>query len=492
MSTTWLVSFERIEAQNRAAADLFRFWAYIDHQNLDFELIQDSKGSLKAPARLATTVATRSQFLDAIGYLMECSFIKSVGRDRWSLHPVLHKWACVYLKEALDPEFVIWSVVSVGSKARKRGSVDYWDAGAHFCAHASHIIDTLNVTNIEIEPGRSNAFLNRLIGLSRLCIAHETNVKKAEEILLLAVEPFRSEALALGPRNPAVDSESSLRALNCLANLYASRGPRVKAVHLYYDLILKLQHPQSTKDSWLHDVCENIIMIGSSDIFREHQLDDGKFTPRTRELLNFMQRINSAGTMLESKQLENAAILYDELRTDMVLTSNDKRSVKVWMASAMCYAQLKQYDKAANLFELVHPVAKTMRGGERNVLTLDILNNYGIVCLKLGLLDKAESLLNAAEQGLRSRRGYSDGLYLNATENLGQLFMKKGDYAKSRSIFGVCLQEATGPLGDRVPRIRMQIEMTEHYQNQSASRTSRVQRSQYHSLTRSSDLGLVV
>ena len=135
---------------------------------------------------------------------------------------------------------------------------------------------------------------------------------------------------------------------------------------------------------------------------------------------------------------------------------------QVWKDAAVCHAQHDDFGKARDIFEEVLPVAMTLKGGETNALTLDILNNYGKVCRKLGEFEKAEYLLNAAVQSLQSRKGTGDGLYLNAAENLGNLLADKGSHRRAREIFELCLTEAKGYDPQRASHIKERISELEN------------------------------
>ena len=129
--------------------------------------------------------------------------------------------------------------------------------------------------------------------------------------------------------------------------------------------------------------------------------------------------------------------------------------------AATCYAQHGDYGRASELFEEMLPVALKAKGGDTNSMTLDVLNNYGIVCRELGDLGKAEHYLGSARDHLRSRKGMADGLYLNAAENLGNLFYEVRDYTKAKDIFEECLVEAKGRFPDRARQIQLQLRRIE-------------------------------
>lgn len=467
MATTWQVSYDRVQKTNPEAANLLKFWGFLDHRDLGFETIQDSKNYFEAPPQSAALVTAESTFVKAMGHLMENSFVTSTGGDLWSISSVLHRWVFVNINAVRNEDFLRWAVVCVGSKAEKRGTTDYWRTSSRLFAHAKHCIDMLETGRMESQRQSLEAWRDRLLGLSRICIAHDVNLEKVKEVLRYTAALDVTASTIPSTSAPQLDSMASLRALNSLGNLYRTEGLYTEATNTYRDLMLKLQDQRNTKESWMQDVCENYLMAIPLNDSYEHILDDPVFTSRTKDYLKIVHRIKAADRMLEQKDLGEAAMLFDALREEMELTSQNKMSIKVWKAGALCYTQRGDHGKAAEIFEAVLPVARKLRGGDTNSLTLDVLNNYGIVCRKLGILDRADDLLSAAEEGLRPRRGQGDGLYLNSAENLADLLICKGEYSRARNILEACQLDATGRIGDRGARIQNQMTKIKEHEDQS-------------------------
>ena len=94
-------------------------------------------------------------------------------------------------------------------------------------------------------------------------------------------------------------------------------------------------------------------------------------------------------------------------------------------------------------------------------MTLDVLNNYGILCCKLGDPDRAKGYLSTAREHLKCRKRMADGLYLNAAENLGNLHYEMRDYTKAKEILNECLIEAEERFPDRARLIRHRLQWIE-------------------------------
>ena len=467
LETTWRVSYKRILCQSPDAANLLKFWACIDYRNLDHDLVQDSKSYFKAPSHLSNMVDDKSIFLDAMRYLMGNSFAQSTGKDQWSLHRVLHKWISVSLKETTDSSISQWSVICLGSKAEKRGVSGYWISSGRLYTHAMRCVDCC-VDSVNFEPlNRQDSpekWYESFLGLARLCIARKVNLDKARKILVFVITQDTTCLTLSQIPTPLANSGVSLRAMNALANNYRDEKSYDKAAKIYQRLIEVLDNLDSATRSWLPDICENYTRVTAMGELQVHWPQVSNLSPQTCNLLKIMQRIGSADRAFEEKRFGDAAKLFDNLRLRLGLKSNDRQSIEVWKMAAMCYAYRGDYGRASELFKEVLPVALKTKGGYTNSMTLDILNNYGIVCRELEDHKEAESCLGTAKEHLECRKGMADGLYLNAAENLGNLYYEMRDYAKAKVIFKECLIEAQECFPDRARQIRRQLCGIEEYQ----------------------------
>ena len=467
LETTWLVSYNRILSQSPVAADLLKYWACIDNRDLEIDLLQDSKGYFKAPHPLSQMVNERLGFFDAMRYLMENSFARSTGRDQWSLHKVLHKWISVTLTEPPDLSITRWAVICLGSKAEKRGASGYWNASGRLYTHAMRCVDRC-VDLIKSESLNQEDFpekwFDRLFGLARLCIARKVSLDGARKILTYVITHEASCLTLSDVPTPYANSEVSLRAMNALGNSYRDDKFYAKAAKVYQRLIEVLDSLDAARRDWLPNICDNYIAVTNMGYLQDPWPQISELRPETRSFLELMQRIGSADRTFEEKRYAEAAKLFDALRLQLRLRSNDRQSIKVWNMAATCYAQCGDYGRASEIFEEVLPVASKAKGGYTNSMTLDILNNYGVVCRKLGDPGKAETYLGTARENLRCRKGMADGLYLNAAENLGNLFSEMREYTRAKEIFEECLEEAEGRFPDRVQEIQNQLRKAEESQ----------------------------
>ena len=458
LETTWLLSYKRIRRQSPAAADLLRFWACVDYRNLEYDLLKDSKGYFEAPINLSDMDVNRIAFLDAMEYLMGNSFAQSTGRDKWSLHRVLHKWISVTLKEDTDKSIIQWSAICLGSKAEKRGVSGYWTSSGRLYAHAMRCIESCvdSVESLQRQDSPEKWFTH-LLGLARLCIAQNVGLDNARKILVYVITHDSSCVTSTEVPISLVNSEVSLRAMNALGNAYRDENSYVKAARTYRRLIEVLDDLGSARGSWLPNICNNYVTVTAIGQLQDPWPQISKLRPTTRYILELMQKIAIAERAFEEKRFGYAAKLCDELRLRIKLSSDDRQSIKVWNMAGTCYANRGDYGQADEVFEEVLPVALEARGGYENSMTLDVLNNYGIVCCKLRDPEKAKGYLSTAREHLKCRKGMADGLYLNVAENLGNLHYEMRDFTKAKEILDECLVEAEERFPDRARHIRRRL-----------------------------------
>ncbi|KAM3534675.1 hypothetical protein MY4038_002087 [Beauveria bassiana] len=104
LCSTWQISYQQIEKQFPLAANLLRFWAYFDNQDLWFELIKAKNNG--GPTWLRQ-LSDELVFNEAIGTLHDYGFVEPCAESLsacepqgYSIHSCLHSWT----KHALNEE----------------------------------------------------------------------------------------------------------------------------------------------------------------------------------------------------------------------------------------------------------------------------------------------------------------------------------------------------------------------------------------------------
>lgn len=95
MLTTWKISYEQAESQNREAATLLKLWAYLDPKDIWYELIACAgqlEPQIDIPEWLSTLAKNSLKFRGALGLLKKYSLINDGDNHNYYMHAVLHSW----------------------------------------------------------------------------------------------------------------------------------------------------------------------------------------------------------------------------------------------------------------------------------------------------------------------------------------------------------------------------------------------------------------
>jgi hypothetical protein len=99
--STWNASIQQVRNKDPAVAELLKLMAYLDNQDLWYELLQAGAGD--APAWWADVLSSRARFYGAISTLHIYS-LAEVSEGRYSLHTCVHDWTLEYLNRGIDQE----------------------------------------------------------------------------------------------------------------------------------------------------------------------------------------------------------------------------------------------------------------------------------------------------------------------------------------------------------------------------------------------------
>lgn len=91
IQTTWLISYERIGQGNPTAARFLQLWAYLDHQDMWYELISRGSKGCRGYDWLQELAESEIGFKRVMKALLDYSLIESRQESgSYSMHPVVH------------------------------------------------------------------------------------------------------------------------------------------------------------------------------------------------------------------------------------------------------------------------------------------------------------------------------------------------------------------------------------------------------------------
>ncbi len=222
IQTTWMISYDRIRQDNPSAAKFLQLWAYLDHQDVWYELLSCGRHNFHE-SWLKDLVQDEVSFQRGMRALLAYSLIESHERiESYSIHPVVHDW-CTESISRDQVDIIILASTIVGSAVPSQFEPEYWLTQQRLLPHADRCIRFLQKLNTQDETGCSgsnDAFHN----LGDLC-ADQGKMAEAEKMYQRALE---GKEKAWGPEHT-----STLDTVNNLGNLYADQGKMAEAEKMY-------------------------------------------------------------------------------------------------------------------------------------------------------------------------------------------------------------------------------------------------------------------
>jgi tetratricopeptide (TPR) repeat protein len=226
----------QIQAQDPAAVQLLRLMAYLDNQDLWFELF---KAGAKAEASwLAEVVESRARFSDAMLKLHDYSLVEAKAGS-YSLHPCVHDWTLSWLNRKFDEELWRSAVHCIARSVKRKNDAEYWVQNRRLIQHAHRL-----------EHNR----LKKSIDWTRVGLKDLSNIALlySQSGMRAAAEQMCMQALQIsvtGEHTPIILTFDHLDMANILGCLYFEQGRIEKAEQIYRqalqraEKILREEHP---------------------------------------------------------------------------------------------------------------------------------------------------------------------------------------------------------------------------------------------------------
>ncbi|KAH7010637.1 uncharacterized protein B0I36DRAFT_257436, partial [Microdochium trichocladiopsis] len=217
LSSTWQLSYDHVQAQNPLAANLLRWWAYFNNEDIWYDLVQAR--SRIGPGWMEE-LSEELNFNDAMGVLHDYGLVEPTTTFQepqgYSIHSCLHSWAIHILNEEWDSCLNKLAVESVASQVPSREEAEYWLLQKRLISHAIRSCSTVQESNCPTD--RAFHSLGSLY-------ADQGKLGEAEKMYLRALDGYEK---ALGPGHT-----STLRTVNNLGNLYKDQGKLDEAENMY-------------------------------------------------------------------------------------------------------------------------------------------------------------------------------------------------------------------------------------------------------------------
>jgi tetratricopeptide (TPR) repeat protein len=228
MYTTWDISYRHIERDDKNAAKLLQLWAYFDHQDLWFELLQSSaKG---AEYWLLQTTQDRLSFDQTMRVLCGHGLVEANSpTGKWgtqssgySVHECVHSWMVHVLNKGANEDMSQLAMRGVASHIPSMDVPEYWLVQRRLLRHA----DQCHTMLTKGQKLQNREWIPVALGV---LYANQGRLDKAEDMYNRALQGYE-KAL----RIPKVDTyPPALRTMENLGDLLWDAG-QPEAAQKYY------------------------------------------------------------------------------------------------------------------------------------------------------------------------------------------------------------------------------------------------------------------
>lgn len=311
VATTWSASFEKLEQENPAAADLLRLCAFLAPDDVPLDLIR--RGTKHLPRRLTRIASDPVGLPDAMAALGRYSLIGEGGGEAVSVHRLVQT---VIRDHLSTKETRRWAAIAATLMAAALDSPDKfasWPHSTRLLAHAVAAAEHAETAGVARESIR--LLFNQRSQLRAVREAYEKALHRAE-----AFYPSDHPALTLYVNNVG-------RVLQALGDRQGARAAYERAVCLD-EAAYGPQHPNvAIRVSNLGRLLQEMGDLSGSRVAYERALkiDEGAYGP---DHLTVAIRVNNLGRVLQDEgDLAGAKAAYERaLKINQRLLGDDHPS----------------------------------------------------------------------------------------------------------------------------------------------------------------------
>jgi tetratricopeptide (TPR) repeat protein len=405
VATTWSLSFQKVEHENPAAAELLRLCAFFAPDDIPIKML--TAGAKHMPESLSATVTDALRFDEALMALRKYSLV-AVDNETLAIHRLVQ----AVIRHTLDETaFKQWTGVAVhvvnASYPFDSNDVRTWPICEPLLPHASAALshaETVQFASIE------TARLFNQVGLYLKTRAEYGQAKKMYE-----------RALAIGEATLSPDHPNVATWLNNLGNVLQDQGDLAGAKALY----------------------ERALAIDETALGSDHP--------------NVASRLNNLGNVLQDQgDLAGAKALYERaLAIDETALGPDHPDVAIDLNN-LGEVLREQSDLAAAkiLFERAIAIGEAAFGPDHPQVAT-FANNLGLVLQAQNELAGAKTLFKRALAINEAAFGLNHPNVAIRLNNLGGVLRAQGDLAGAKPLFERALRIFREFLGDDHPTTKI-------------------------------------
>ena len=223
IQTTWMISYERIRKNIPTAAQFLQLWAYLDHQDIWYELISRGSEGCRGNDWLRELTESEIRFKRVMKALLDYSLIESRQHsESYSTHPVVHDWCAETISSSRN-DLMIAALTIVGNAVPHHSEAEYWISQQRLLPHADRCVWELHDIDLP-DSSASDEICDAFHSLGDL-YADQGKHGEAEKMYRRALD---GKEKSWGP-----DHTSTLDTVNNLGALYADQGKHGEAEKMY-------------------------------------------------------------------------------------------------------------------------------------------------------------------------------------------------------------------------------------------------------------------
>ena len=440
VTTTFSLSFEKVQQANPASTDLLRLCAFLHPDDIPEEIMTEGASELGPVLQPITTNPIELE--ETIAELGKYSLIR---RDPEAKTLSIHRLVQAVVKDGMDKEMQRqWAECTVRAVNRTLPVVEFnnWYRSQRCFPQA--LICTVLIEQWRMESIEAARLLN------------QTGHYLYEHAQYTQVESLLTQALAIRQKTLGSDHPDVAEGLNNLAVLYLAQGKYAQAEPL---LTQALAIRQKTLGSDHPDVAEglnNLAMLYHYQskyvqaeplhyralIIREQAL--GAEHPDVIASLN-----NLAGLYHSQGKYTQAELFYQQALTICEQNLGQKHPLVATSLNnlAMLYAEQGIYDQAEQFYQQALTIFEQILGPDHpDVATT--LNNLAEIYHVQGQYDKAELLCRRALAIHKQALGSENPDVATSLNNLAGLYHDQGQYDKAEPLYQQALviwEQTVGP-----------------------------------------------
>lgn len=402
VTTTWLLSFQKVQQVNPAAAELLELSSFLAPDRIPEELLRD--GAAYWPASLQQAVADPLRFQQMIADLLKFSLVKRLVEDRaLSIHRLVQAVQMDTMgleRQRQWAERVVRAVNEVFPRNAKDTAT--WPQCLRY-------LDQVRACNTLI-------WQQGLALIEAADLLNRSSIYLHEHALYAEAESFLQQALTINERELGPEHPSTAMSLNNLAALYQDQGKYEQAEPLL----------------------QRALAISTQVLTPEH--------PDVAYSLN-----NLANLFLHQGRYPEAESLYKQaLAIGEEALGAEHYDMAIWYANlANYYASfMKAYEQAEPLFQKALAIYEKTLGSEHPD-AVTCLNNLGTMYQRQGRYAEAERLHKKVLEVRRKILGPDHYSVAQSMNHLASSYREQGKLDEAEPLVLDAITIGTAALGEK-------------------------------------------